>query len=191
MKALILDGTLLDDDASRSSLEVLKKTLASHRFEWEVVTLRDKKIAHCRGCFNCWIKTPGVCIINDDARETTKKMIQSDLVVYFSPVTFGGYSHILKAQMDRSISLVLPFFGKFHGETHHKKRYDKYPSILGVGLLASPDEVQEELFRTHVQRNALNLHSPSSACVFSYTGSDQTELMQMINEVLPGVEVFA
>lgn len=33
------------------------------------VDLSSKKIANCVGCFGCWTKTPGKCVIRDDATE--------------------------------------------------------------------------------------------------------------------------
>jgi multimeric flavodoxin WrbA len=32
----------------------------------EVVNTSGMKIAHCMGCNQCWLKTPGVCAIKDD-----------------------------------------------------------------------------------------------------------------------------
>jgi hypothetical protein len=34
--------------------------------EVEVVDTSDMKIAHCMGCNQCWLKTPGICAIKDD-----------------------------------------------------------------------------------------------------------------------------
>ena len=33
----------------------------------ELIDLSALKIANCVGCFGCWTKTPGKCVIRDDA----------------------------------------------------------------------------------------------------------------------------
>lgn len=30
------------------------------------IMLLGGKIEYCRGCFGCWVKKPGECILNDD-----------------------------------------------------------------------------------------------------------------------------
>ena len=191
MNALILDGLIEKTAFGERSLEALQEVFDKNSILSETVVLRERIIAHCRGCFGCWIKTPGICVIEDDARDITRKMIQSDLLVYFTPVLFGGYSQFLKAQLDRSICLILPMFGKFHGETHHKKRYETYPSLLGVGLLSDNETEQADLFREHIYRNSLNLHSPHAESVILQSKFEYQELTQMIGEVLSNMEVFA
>ena len=42
-------------------------------------------------------------------------------------------------------------------------RYARSPLLIGVGLLSNPDEESEQIFKTLVARNAINLHSPLSA----------------------------
>lgn len=190
MNALILDGTIEKTAFSDRSLEALQEVFDKQSIPSETVTLRERTIAHCRGCFECWIKTPGICIIEDEARDITRKMIQSDLIVYFTPVTFGGYSQFLKAQLDRSIGLLLPMFGKFNGETHHKKRYETYPSLLGVGLISNNETEQADILREHVYRNSLNLHSPHTESVILQSNFDYQELTQTISEVLSDMGVF-
>ena len=34
--------------------------------EVEIIDTSDMKIAHCMGCNQCWLKTPGICAIKDD-----------------------------------------------------------------------------------------------------------------------------
>src|SRR5690606_3517069 len=99
-------------------------------------TLRDEKVAYCLGCFECWTKSPGICRIDDAGRAIAASIIAGDLVVYLTPVTFGGYSSALKKAVDRSICLVSPFFTQIDGEVHHQPRYDRYPALLGIGVLA-------------------------------------------------------
>ena len=123
-------------------------------------TLRDEKIAYCLGCFECWTKTPGLCRIDDTGREVVESIIGGDLVIYLTPITFGGYSSELKKAVDRSIGLLSPFFTRIDGEVHHQARYDRYPSLLGIGVLPASHPVQEQIFDTLVGRNAINLHAP-------------------------------
>ena len=93
-------------------------------------------------------------------------MIGSDVLVLLTPVTFGGYSSEIKKAMDRSICMVSPFFRRVDGEVHHKLRYRRYPALAAVGVLHEPDEEQERIFGTLVERNALNFASPATAvCV--------------------------
>jgi len=191
MNALILDGTIENTVFGDRSLEALQEVLDKQSISSETIILREQDIAHCRGCFDCWVKTPGICIINDEARNITRKMIQSDLVVYFTPIVFGGYSPFLKAQLDRSIGLLLPTFGKFHGEIHHNKRYETYPAMLGVGLLTNNEPKQAELFREHIHRNSLNLHNPCAESVILQPDFDFPKMTQTIGEVLSDMEVFA
>ncbi|MGY5873523.1 MAG: flavodoxin family protein [Candidatus Thorarchaeota archaeon] len=191
MNALILDGTTEVSPFSERSLEALQEILDKNSISFEVITLREKTISHCRGCFKCWIKTPGICTIDDDARDITRKMIQSDLVVFFTPIHFGGYSRFLKAQLDRSICLVLPMFGKFNGEIHHKKRYETYPSILGIGLLTEENSESADLFREHVYRNSLNLHSPQVTTIILHPDLEYARITSTASDALLDMEVLA
>ncbi|MFX1304693.1 MAG: flavodoxin family protein [Promethearchaeota archaeon] len=158
MKALLLDGSLKNDfDIICSSIiEELKR----NDFEVESILLRDIKAAACQGDFECWLETPGVCKIDDDGRNIAKKMMQNDLIIHFTPITFGGYSSELKKVIDRFIPNILPFFTKRNGETHHKYRYEKRSSIIAVGVLDKPNEEKESIFKELVYRNSLNMGAP-------------------------------
>ena len=125
----------------------------------EHFTLCEKKIGNCAGDFFCWIRTPGVCNVDDDNRVIAAAIIASDLMVYLTPVTFGGYASTLKRMVDHQMQNVSAFFARVAGETHHAKRYKKNPDFLVVGWLDEPNAHSEIVFRHLVQRNALNWHS--------------------------------
>jgi multimeric flavodoxin WrbA len=161
MNALVLDG--FRGVEGQSILAVLTNALAQAGYATEVVALRDKTIAPCLGCFGCWIKTPGECVIDDDGRAVARAAVRSDLLVYVTPVTFGGFSSELKKAVDRLIPNISPFFARVRGETHHQKRYPRCPSLIGLGILPQSDREAEAIFKTLVEHNALNFRSPRTA----------------------------
>lgn len=163
MKATILNGAPRDGGAVNDINAAILGELKEQGWQAESLSLRDMKMAYCIGCFECWTKTPGLCRIDDDARCVAQAMIRSDLVIYLTPVTFGGYSSELKRALDRSICIVSPFFATIQGETHHRPRYERYPALISVGVLPGPDPKQEQVFKMLTARNALNLHAPFHA----------------------------
>jgi len=160
MKTLVLNGSLIDDDTLDLVYQATLDRLDDLESEIDTYILHETKIASCLGCFKCWIKTPGICVNDDAGREIAMKVMESNLVVYLTPVTFGGYSSELKKAVDRTLPNILPFFMKHKGETHHRPRYDRYPGICIFGVLPELDEESERIFRALVERNAWNFHTP-------------------------------
>ena len=168
MKSTLLNGALPGDSFVDAVGAALQETLQAEGWTVTPWTLRDEKIAYCLGCFECWTKTPGLCRIDDTGREVVESIIGGDLTIYLTPITFGGYSSELKKAVDRSIGLLSPFFTHIDGEVHHQARYDRYPSLLGIGVLPASHPAQEQIFDTLVGRNAINLHAPRHSSVVLY-----------------------
>lgn len=188
MRAVILDGTNNASPMSASILQVLRQRLAvSDEF-----TLREMTIAHCLGCFGCWVKKPGECVIDDAGQSVARAVARSELVVFLTPVTFGGYSSQLKKAVDRLIPNILPYFTAIDGETHHLKRYSNYANLLAIGLQESPDSRSDQVFRRLVQRNAINLHCARNDTGVIDTNVNSTDKVQLlIDELLGQVGVKA
>lgn len=159
MKALVLDGSREGDSLTPVAVLGMTSALAGRADFVELVKPRELAIAPCAGCFGCWTRTPGECVIKDDARDVVGSYVGSDLVVYVTPVTFGGYSSELKKLLDRIILSVLdPRFTVVGGEVHHRLRYRRFPKTVGFGTLPSPDPEAERLFARLVARNGINAH---------------------------------
>lgn len=170
MRAVILNGAFAGDETCASAEADLASAFAGLGWEVECLRLRDLTIAYCKGCFGCWVKTPGICPTRDDAGSVTRLLVRSDLAVLVTPVVFGGYSSELKKALDRSAGIVLPFFTRIKGEVHHQPRYQRYPALLAIGILDRPDEVEEHVFATLVSRNAINFHAPAHRVAFIMRG---------------------
>lgn len=164
MKTLILDGSFEGDRTGECVHRTLTTELKAQRWDVEHILLRDKKIGNCAGDFFCWVRNPGMCNTNDDNRIIAERIIQSDLVIYLTPVTFGGYSSELKRMVDHQIQNILPFFAKVNGEVHHQKRYKQYPNMLTIGWMDEPNAQAEAIFRHLVHRNAINMYAKTSVC---------------------------
>ena len=152
---------------NRASAAVMAKMKA---LDWEAKTfaLAGMDIKACRGCFSCWVKTPGRCIIEDDQESILRAMAVSDLVIWLTPITFGGYSPELKKALDRIIPIILPFFNKVQGETRHPLRYALRRRLLAIGTQKREDAGSEDIFRRLVKRNALNMDNAEAVTmVFS------------------------
>jgi len=189
MNALILEGALPGDVATPAIARHLQQALMVAGWNAEIVALCEQKIAYCLGCFDCWTKSPGLCKIDDDGRTVTAAMLASDLVIYLTPLTFGGYSSELKKALDRSICLVSPFFTRIDGEVHHKARYDRYPAILGVGVATMPNAAQAAIFARLIERNALNLHAPAHAAVIVHDGDPATTTAAALVQALAHMNI--
>ena len=160
MKTLILDGSHAGDPQASKIISALR----THIPHAETITLREQKIGNCAGDFYCWVRSPGLCNTNDDNRIIAAKIVQSDLVINLTPVTFGGYSSELKCMVDHQIQNISPFFASVDGEIHHQKRYSHYPNILTIGWMDEPNAQAEAIFRHLVHRNAINMYAKTSVC---------------------------
>jgi multimeric flavodoxin WrbA len=183
-KATILDGTNSNDPAGSRVREQILEAYESAGYRVTLHRMERSKIAHCIGCFGCWLKTPGECIHKDGGREISWDIINSHTVVLLSPVVFGGYSSSLKYMVDRLIPLIHPNLMMRFGEIHHRPRYTRYPRMVGVGVQQEYDETSAWTFKTLVGRNAINFHCPSYAAEVLHGGVDDDLLQKKIKEMV-------
>ena len=162
-KVVLLDGSNAGDSTLLPLRSLIVATLQAQGDQVDVFTLCEMRVAHCIGCFGCWLETPGICILPDAGRRLSEAVINSDLTVLLTPVCFGGYSSELKKAIDRWLPLVLPYFFQLHGELHHLPRYRHYPRLVGVGVQREANAEAAGIFRAIVGRNAINFHAESYA----------------------------
>lgn len=184
MKALLLYGVPQDDPTGEKVNRAIHSNLEMLNFEIQSVILSETQIAPCLGCFGCWVKTPGVCIIDDAGRDIARAYMQSDMVVFVSPVTFGGYSYELKKAFDRLIPNLSPYFRRVSGEIHHKMRYKRYPSALIIGVLSEPDQEKEDIFKRLAKRNSLNYEHPAWAVGVFHQNQTEDEIRTEIKSLV-------
>ena len=73
------------------------------------IDLSALRIANCVGCFGCWVKTPGRCVIRDDAVKVYPLIARSERLIYVTAVEFGSYGTVMKTMLERAIPVQQAF----------------------------------------------------------------------------------
>lgn len=130
------------------------------------VDLSSLKIANCVGCFGCWTKTPGKCVIRDDAVKVYPYIAKSDTLLYISRLKYGGYDTVMKTMLERAIPVQQAFIHLVDGETHHVQRevVPKKATIIAYGAVG--DE-EMNVFKKLIARNAYNMNFENYRVIFT------------------------
>ena len=110
--------------------------------EVEVVDTSDMKIAHCMGCNQCWLKTPGICAIKDDYEKIIKKLVETENLWIVSDTRFGFLDYKGKRVMDRIMPMLNMTVGFRDGWMRHKLRY--HPLNIGLLYKGAADQAMME-----------------------------------------------
>ena len=140
MKILIINSSPRKAGNTARLLELMNKILSEEadRFhlaeEIEIlyVWLPEKRIEFCRGCRCCFEK--GFCPIKDDVSEIKEQMLQSDILIFASPVYLEDVNGIMKNLLDR-----LAYY------CHRPAFYDKYAAVITTSGAGSSNHSQNTL----------------------------------------------
>lgn len=131
-----------------------------------IIDLSKLNIKACIGCFACWVKTPGKCIIRDDATTVYPIIAKSEEIIYVSSIKYGSYNSIMKTILERSLATQQAFLRLYKGEIHHVQR-DVVPKKATIIAYGNIDEAQQILFRKLVSRNAYNMLFENFKIIFT------------------------
>ena len=136
-----------------NTLLLLKEALSAAEKEGgkaEVVHLCDLKIEFCRDCESCHKKVMA-CPIKDDTHLLLNKMLESDGIIFASPVYIDHITGSLKTLFDRSSHFI-----------HCQRLLGKY-----IGAVATAGGGPQEMVLDYI-------HHFSSVCGAQYVGGVST-----------------
>lgn len=186
MKILIIvDKENKDKNLRYEIISYLKKELTNVE-DLKLIDLNEYNLKNCIGCFGCWVKTPGLCVIKDKNEEINSAFINSDFVIYVGRITYGSYSVTLKRSLDRLIPNISPFFKIINNEVHHKPRYKKYPQLIHVGYCTNITREEKDTFKDLVKANTVNLQKDKSSIFIVENIEDINNSLKYIKKVVRG-----
>lgn len=103
-KVLIITSSLRTNSNSDGLAEAFARGAREAGNMVETVSLKGKDIGFCRGCLIC--QKTQECVIRDDASRIAQKALNTDVLVFATPVYYYGMSGQLKTLLDR----CNPFF---------------------------------------------------------------------------------
>ena len=138
----------------------------------ENILLAEKEIQHCKGCFACWLSTPGQCVIKDDMADILARCAGADVLVLATPLYFDNISGMLKDFMDRLIVGGDPHFQKMPGgeSRHLKKAGAQSPKLVLISNCGFPERSHFQVISHWVQRAALNMGTEVLAEIYATQG---------------------
>lgn len=90
----------------------------------KVIEVSKLNIKNCLGCYSCWTKTPGKCVIQDDMADVIEDIIWADIIIYSFPLFYYSVPGSLKTLIDRQLPMNLPTMKKDSELGGHPSRYD-------------------------------------------------------------------
>jgi multimeric flavodoxin WrbA len=147
--------------------EINSETVLKDCSEETVFISDNGKIHPCMGCFGCWVKTPGQCVIKDGYENMGLLVSKCNQLIIISQCFYGGYSPFVKNVLDRTACpCLLPYFKIKNGETHHPVRY-KNDIELFVCFYGTISEAEKETAQKLIKANGINLFTKTKICFYN------------------------
>jgi multimeric flavodoxin WrbA len=109
INTVILFGSPRKEGNTVQLVNILSKTLKEKGHNVRTIYLNDLNIRPCQGCLACIPE--GICRINDDMKDIRKYIMESDIIVYATPIYWFSPSSQLKLVIDRSLAFLDENYG--------------------------------------------------------------------------------
>ncbi len=142
MKVCILMGSPRGCGNTAELCKPFVEELGAHRAEYRMITLEDKDISPCRGCYHCQSVAGAYgCAIEDDMQGIVEEILRADVLVFATPIYTWQAPARLKAVMDRMYGLNKYYGAVPRARLNKGQRYALiatcgYEPDYGAGLLS-------------------------------------------------------
>lgn len=106
MKVLIINGS--PKSKNSETLKLTKTFVSGMDAKAKEIDTINCDIRPCLGCYKCWKKESRKCCVNDDMHKILRKMKDSDVIIWSTPLFCYSVPSTMKALLDRMTSLLAP-----------------------------------------------------------------------------------
>lgn len=104
-KIIVLNGSPRKKGNTSFLVDELVKSIIENEEEAEVITLNNYNIKPCQACNWCIKNNALSCVQKDDMNSFYPKLLESDVIVFATPIYWFSYSAQLKLFIDRLYAL--------------------------------------------------------------------------------------
>lgn len=156
----------------------------------ENIFLANKEINHCKACYYC-ATSGGECSIKDDMGDLMSKFLDSDIVVFATPLYVYNVSGIMKAFMDRMISISNPGYeknedGEYQGRKSKHFKNGVPPKFVIISSCARPDRSNFQVLSHLMKRFAKGFSPELAAEIYATEGELLTVGVKELEPVING-----
>ncbi len=146
MKVLVINASPKREKSNTMNITRAFVSGFPQQTEIDTVTLYQSEVKPCTGCYYCWKSGTGRCVLKDDVAAIQQRMLDADVIIFSFPLYFFGMPSQLKALIDRSLPLMVPYMSESkdpHRASFHEFR-DKSLAEKKLVVISSCGYVETE-----------------------------------------------
>jgi multimeric flavodoxin WrbA/putative sterol carrier protein len=124
--------------------------------------LASLSIKQCAGCYNCWVTSPGKCVLCDDMPSVLQDILDADIIVCSTPLNAFTVSSHLKNVLDRTLPLTQSKFelsplGTVRNSLRFPEKWPKKIAAIVVGAFKGEENFSAVRSMFSLYANAMSM----------------------------------
>lgn len=176
MKITVFNGSPMGEAGNTNDMvKAFLKGAQTGGAEVENIFLNKKEVNHCKACRHCII-SGGECSTKDDMRELVLKFVESDIVVFATPIYIDNVSGMTKVFMDRLFCIGNPYFekdenGECRGQKSKHFKNGSPPKVIVISNCGYPERETFQVVSLLMKRFTRQFHLNLIAEIYATEGA--------------------
>lgn len=138
MKILVINGSPKGELSN--TMKITRAFIEGMEETYDIVDTMRVNVKPCLGCYGCWVQTPGRCVQKDDMQGILDKILESDIVIWSTPLYCYSVPSNCKALYDRLLPLGMQQQSVDEtGATYHPCRQEIHTNIMLISGCGFPN----------------------------------------------------
>lgn len=175
--------TIIADEGKNRIGESLYQDFLAKEVQVDYISLEQVEIKPCVSCGACTYKTYRKCIVHDDGDWIYPKVVESEVLIFVTPITFGSYSFKIKRVFDKFGLIMDEHYFMENGEiVKGGKKGGKF-KFFAIGINENCIEEEIKAFKSLVNENLIITRGIGNSYIVDYELTSEMR-RKIIEEIL-------